>query len=96
MKRDARLMSGILLVTVSTIQYGGYFLLSVSWGVGKYPSASVLNTRTSWDVAIGPWRAIIDLFRMMHGGLGPARGQRSRKGPCASYPTRHFSRLLYC
>ena len=30
----------------------------------------------------------------MHGGLGPARGQRSRKGPCASYPTRHFSRLL--
>jgi hypothetical protein len=33
-------------------------------------------------------------FRMMHGGLGPARGQRSRKGPCASYPTHHFSRLL--
>ena len=27
MNRDARLMSGILLVTVPTIQYGGYFLL---------------------------------------------------------------------
>ena len=31
---------------------------------------------------------------MIRGGLGPARGQRSRKGPCASYPTRHFSCLL--
>ena len=28
MTREARLMSGIILVTVPTIQYGGYFLLS--------------------------------------------------------------------
>ena len=28
MTRDARLMSGIILITVPTIQYGGYFLLS--------------------------------------------------------------------
>jgi hypothetical protein len=28
MTRDARLMSGIILITVSTIQYGGYFLLT--------------------------------------------------------------------
>jgi hypothetical protein len=28
MTRDARLMSGILLITVPTIQYGGYFLLT--------------------------------------------------------------------
>ena len=28
MTREARLMSGIILITVPTIQYGGYFLLS--------------------------------------------------------------------
>jgi hypothetical protein len=27
MTREARLMSGIILITVPTIQYGGYFLL---------------------------------------------------------------------
>src|SRR5215471_3384246 len=26
----------------------------------------------------------------LHDGLGAARGQRSRKGPCASYPTHHI------
>ena len=28
MTRDARLMSGIILITGPTIQYGGYFLLT--------------------------------------------------------------------
>jgi hypothetical protein len=28
MTRDARMMSGIILITVPTIQYGGYFLLT--------------------------------------------------------------------
>ena len=28
MTRDARLMSGIILITIPTIQYGGYFLLT--------------------------------------------------------------------
>jgi hypothetical protein len=32
MNRDARLMSGILLATVPTIQYGGYFLLRLFSG----------------------------------------------------------------
>lgn len=32
MNRDARLMSGILLVIVPTIQYGGYFLLRLFAG----------------------------------------------------------------
>ena len=32
MNHDARLMSGILLVTVPTIQYGGYFLLQLFSG----------------------------------------------------------------
>jgi hypothetical protein len=27
MTREARMMSGIILITVPTIQYGGYFLL---------------------------------------------------------------------
>jgi hypothetical protein len=31
----------------------------------------------------------------MKNGLGAARGQRFRKGPCASYPTRQFSPLCY-
>jgi len=41
MNRDARLMSGILLVTVPTIQYGGYFLLRLYSGQmpGVKPSA---------------------------------------------------------
>jgi hypothetical protein len=30
--RDAKLMSGILLINVPTIQYGGYFLLRLSSG----------------------------------------------------------------
>ena len=28
MSREARMMSGIILITVPTIQYGGYFLLT--------------------------------------------------------------------
>lgn len=28
MTREARLMSGIILITLPTIQYGGYFLLT--------------------------------------------------------------------
>lgn len=32
MNRDARLMVGILLITVPTIQYGGYFLLRLFSG----------------------------------------------------------------
>jgi hypothetical protein len=32
MNRDARLISGILLITVPTIQYGGYFLLRLFSG----------------------------------------------------------------
>jgi hypothetical protein len=31
----------------------------------------------------------------MKNGLGAARGQRFRKGPCASYPTRQFSSLCF-
>ena len=53
-------------------------------------SASVLNNRTPWDVASGPWRAVIDLLRIGYGGLGAARGQRSRKGAVRELPNLPF------
>jgi Ni,Fe-hydrogenase I cytochrome b subunit len=42
--RDARLMSGILLVTVPTIQYGGYFLLRLFSGQMPGMKPSPLQT----------------------------------------------------
>jgi ABC-type multidrug transport system permease subunit len=36
MTREARLMSGIILITVPTIQYGGYFLLTSLMNKGKW------------------------------------------------------------
>ena len=44
MNRDARLMSGILLVTVPTIQYGGYFLLKLFSGQMPELKPSPLQT----------------------------------------------------
>jgi hypothetical protein len=44
MNRDARLMSGILLVTVPTIQYGGYFLLKLFSGQMPGMKPSPLQT----------------------------------------------------
>jgi hypothetical protein len=35
MTREARLMSGIILITVPTIQYGGYFLLTSLMNMGS-------------------------------------------------------------
>ena len=46
MNRDARLMSGILLVTVPTIQYGGYFLLRLF--SGKMPTLNPSPLQTSF------------------------------------------------
>ena len=46
MNRDARLMSGILLVTVPTIQYGGYFLLRLF--SGQVPSLKPSSLQTSF------------------------------------------------
>jgi hypothetical protein len=44
MNRDARLMSGILLITVPTIQYGGYFLLRLFSGRMPRMKPSPLQT----------------------------------------------------
>ena len=44
MNRDARLMPGILLVTVPTIQYGGYFLLRLFSGQTPGMKPSPLQT----------------------------------------------------
>jgi hypothetical protein len=38
--------------------------------------------------ASGPLSDEMGPSRMNYDGLGAARGQRPRKGPCASYPTR--------
>jgi len=46
MNRDARLMSGILLVTVPTIQYGGYFLLRLF--SGRMPGMKPSPLQTSF------------------------------------------------
>jgi len=46
MNRDARLISGILLVTVPTIQYGGYFLLRLF--SGKTPKLRPSPLQTSF------------------------------------------------
>jgi hypothetical protein len=45
-----------------------------------FPSASVLTSRTPLDVAIGPWRAIIDVAKMTHGGLGARAGTAVPEG----------------
>jgi hypothetical protein len=44
MNHDARLMSGILLVSVPTIQYGGYFLLRLFSGGMPALKTSALQT----------------------------------------------------
>lgn len=44
MNRDARLMSGIVLVTVPTSQYGGYFLLKLFSGQMPEMKPSPLQT----------------------------------------------------
>jgi hypothetical protein len=46
MSHDARLMSGILLVTVPTIQYGGYFLLRLF--SGQMPGMKPSSLQTSF------------------------------------------------
>jgi hypothetical protein len=46
MNHDARLMSGILLITVPTIQYGGYFLLRLL--SGKMPKMKLSPLQISF------------------------------------------------
>lgn len=49
MDHDARLMSGILFTTVPTIQYGGYFLLTLLIRVHHKKLGLALPTSVGWQ-----------------------------------------------
>jgi hypothetical protein len=66
MTREARLLSGIILITVPTIQYGGYFLLTalviviLSLVCQVLADAAVLPSSLVWLVRFGvPLSAIL-------------------------------------
>jgi hypothetical protein len=75
MNRDARLMSGILLITVPTIQYGGYFLLRLFSGQmpGMKPSplqASFFRAGHAHAGVLVILSLICQIF-VEHAALGP-------------------------
>jgi hypothetical protein len=51
--------------------------------------STVLNNRTSWDVSIGPWRAVIDLLTMDTAGWGRA-GTAVPQGAVSELPNLPF------
>ncbi len=51
MSREARMMAGIILITVPTIQYGGYFLLTFA-GRCRSPSAVAGVGNPHWSAAL--------------------------------------------
>jgi hypothetical protein len=53
-------------------------------------SASVLNNRTSLDVAIGPWRDFVDLISMSTAGWGPRGDNGPGKGAVRELPDLPF------
>jgi len=49
------------------------------------------KTRVPCEVEpLGHCRNLVATLSYSNDGLGAARGQRFRKGPCASYPTHHY------
>ena len=75
MNHDARLMSGILLVTVPTIQYGGYFLLRLFGG--QMPGLKPSPLRTSFFRAGHAHAGVLVILSLIcqifveHAALGP-------------------------
>jgi hypothetical protein len=75
MNRDARLMSGILLVTVPTIQYGGYFLLRLF--SGQMPGTKPSPLQTSFFRAGHAHAGVLVILSLIcqilveHAALGP-------------------------
>ena len=51
------------------------------------------NQSTPSSGSADPLRRSIEMRTLFSDGLGAARGQRLRKGSCASYPTRQVSFL---
>lgn len=75
MNRDARLMSGILLITVPTIQYGGYFLLRLF--SGQMPELKPSPLQTSFFRARHAHAGVLVILSLIcqafvgHAALGP-------------------------
>jgi hypothetical protein len=75
MNRDARLMSGILLITVPTIQYGGYFLLRLF--SGQMPEMKPSPLQTSFFRAGHAHAGVLVILSLVcqmfveHAALGP-------------------------
>jgi len=75
MDRDTRLMSGILLVTVPTIQYGGYFLLRLF--SGQIPGLKPSPLQTSFFRAGHAHAGVLVILSLIcqmfveHAALGP-------------------------
>jgi hypothetical protein len=76
--------------------HSGAGFWSIEWKIGalsksQSPSSYWLTrTKTPVTCTLAPsahWLFFQPSLKW-HNGLGAARGQRSRKGPCASYPTR--------
>jgi hypothetical protein len=77
MTREARLMSGIILITVPTIQYGGYFLLTslMNKGSGYMENPLRQNFFRAWARPRGRHR---DSFA----GLPDTCGRRANRRSC--------------
>jgi hypothetical protein len=75
MNHDARLMSGILLLTVPTIQYGGYFLLRLF--SGQMPAIQPSPLQTSFFRAGHAHAGVLVILSLIcqilveHAALGP-------------------------
>ena len=75
MNHDARLMSGILLLTVPTIQYGGYFLLRLF--SGQMPGMRPSPLQTSFFRAGHAHAGVLVMLSLIcqilveHAALGP-------------------------
>ena len=60
MTRDAKLMSGITLIIVRTISYGGYFLLTSLMNKSSGYDSAMLPIPLLWFVRIGvPFTAVL-------------------------------------
>src|ERR1700676_176898 len=84
MNHDARLMSGILLVTVPTIQYGGYFLLRLfGW---QMPALKTSPLQTSFFRAGHAHAGVLVILSLIcqifveHAAMGAELARKVRVG----------------
>src|SRR5580692_10340234 len=84
MNHDARLMAGILLITVPTIQYGGYFLLRLFSGTigGLKPSPLQISFFRAGHAHAGVLVILSLVCQLLveHAALSPAFAWLARAG----------------